>query len=66
MLARDEQLQEQLEQSEWDLVVVDEAHRMSARFTGRELVTTKRYQLGKRVGQAHPQPAADDRYPSLR
>ena len=34
MLARNEELQEQLAQSEWDLVVVDEAHRMSARVSG--------------------------------
>ena len=51
MLARNEELQAQLEQSEWDLVVVDEAHRMSARFTGRELTATKRYALGKLLGR---------------
>ncbi|MEM9456655.1 MAG: helicase-related protein [Myxococcota bacterium] len=31
----------------WDLVVVDEAHKMSAHFFGREIKHTKRYQLGQ-------------------
>ncbi len=51
MLARDEELQDQLDRSEWDLVVVDEAHRMSARWNGPELDTTKRYSLGQQLGR---------------
>lgn len=51
MLSRNEELQAQLEKSTWDLVVVDEAHRMSARFNGRVLDTTKRYNLGKALGK---------------
>jgi superfamily II DNA or RNA helicase len=50
-LARDEALQEKLEQSEWDLIVVDEAHKMSATFFGGEVRYTKRYQLGRRLGK---------------
>jgi superfamily II DNA or RNA helicase len=50
MLARNEELQDLLEKSEWDLVVVDEAHRMSARLAGREMETTKRYGLGRLLG----------------
>ncbi len=50
-LSRAEDLQEKLDQVEWDLVVVDEAHKMSASFWGNELKETKRYQLGKRVGR---------------
>ena len=50
MLSRNGHLQSQLEKSSWDLVVVDEAHRMSARFNGRVLDTTKRYNLGKTLG----------------
>ncbi|HEU5381380.1 MAG TPA: helicase-related protein, partial [Ktedonobacteraceae bacterium] len=50
-LARDPRLQELLGQSEWDLVVVDEAHKMSASFTGGEVKYTKRYQLGEALGR---------------
>ena len=37
--------------SDWDLVVVDEAHRMSAHYFGNELKKTKRYQLGELLGR---------------
>ncbi|MEU6429668.1 helicase-related protein [Microbispora sp. NPDC046973] len=50
-LSRSEELQEQLKQSDWDLVVVDEAHRMSASYFGDELKKTKRYQLGEVLGK---------------
>lgn len=46
-LARNEVLLDQLEQSEFDLVVVDEAHRMSATWFAGELKTSKRFQLGE-------------------
>ncbi len=36
-LARNEDLLAQLAESEWDLVVVDEAHRMSAHYFGGKL-----------------------------
>jgi len=50
-LARDDELQSRLEQApEWDLVVCDESHRMSAHYFGSEVKRTKRYQMGKRVG----------------
>lgn len=46
-LARNKQLMEQMSRTSWDLVVVDEAHRMSARFGARgEIVATKRFELG--------------------
>ena len=52
VLARNENLQKQLMMStEWDLVVCDEAHRMSARYYGSEVKYTKRYQLGQLLGQ---------------
>lgn len=51
MLSRDEDLQAKLERSDWDLIVVDEAHRMSAHYFGQELKTTKRYQLGLMLGK---------------
>jgi superfamily II DNA or RNA helicase len=50
-LSRGEDLLVQLEASDWDLVVVDEAHRMSAHYFGQELKTTKRYQLGLLLGR---------------
>jgi len=50
-LSRSEDLQEKLDQVEWDLVVVDEAHKMSAAYFGTKLNRTKRYQLGERVGR---------------
>uniref|UniRef100_UPI00397BFF30 hypothetical protein n=1 Tax=Salmonella sp. SAL4432 TaxID=3159887 RepID=UPI00397BFF30 len=47
MLARSEQLQEMLKASPtWDLVICDEAHRMSASFFSGEVKYTKRYLLG--------------------
>jgi SNF2 family DNA or RNA helicase len=45
--ARSEGIQERLRRSEWDLVVVDEAHKMSAHFWSGDLHETKRYKLGK-------------------
>ena len=50
MLSRNEELVDRLAQTEWDLIVVDEAHKMSAAFFGQEVKETKRYQLGKRLG----------------
>ena len=51
-LARDESTQEKLQAPEafWDLVVCDEAHKMSATFYGREVKYTKRYRLGQLLG----------------
>jgi superfamily II DNA or RNA helicase len=46
-LSRDEELQARLAQSDWDLIVVDEAHKMSASVFGGEIKYTKRYKLGQ-------------------
>ena len=46
-LSRNEDLQAKLQSTDWDLVVVDEAHKMSAAFFGGEVKETKRYKLGK-------------------
>src|SRR4030081_3837197 len=46
-LSRNETVRERLAQTEWDLIVVDEAHKMSASFFGNEVKYTKRYQLGE-------------------
>ncbi len=49
-LARNESLQADLAKSEWDLVVVDEAHRMGAHYFAGKLEKTKRFQLGEQLG----------------
>lgn len=46
-LARDERVQAMLRESEWDLVIVDEAHKMSAHVLGRKVSYTRRYHLGE-------------------
>lgn len=46
-LARNEKLQNKLKVSEWDLIVVDEAHKMSATVFGGEVKYTKRFLLGR-------------------
>jgi SNF2 family DNA or RNA helicase len=48
-LSRSDRLQALLDRTEWDLVVVDEAHKMSASFFGGEVKETKRFKLGKRL-----------------
>jgi superfamily II DNA or RNA helicase len=50
-LARNADLLKQLEESQWDLVVVDEAHRMGAHYFGGKLEKTKRFQLGELLGE---------------
>lgn len=48
-LSRSEELQAKLAVSDWDLVIVDEAHKMSARLYGDEVTRTLRFQLGELV-----------------
>jgi superfamily II DNA or RNA helicase len=43
----DESNLDRLKQVEWDLVVVDEAHKMSASFVGGDVKFTARYRLGQ-------------------
>lgn len=50
-LSRSEDIQEKLTSIDWDLVVVDEAHKMSAHFFGGELKETKRFKLGKLLSE---------------
>lgn len=46
-LSRNEALQEKLKVTDWDLIVVDEAHKMSATVWGGEIKYTRRFQLGR-------------------
>lgn len=46
-LARNEDLVAKLEVTDWDLVIVDEAHKMSAHQYGKDLRKTKRFELGE-------------------
>ena len=46
-LSRSEVLRPRLADTEWDLVVVDEAHRMAAHYFAGKLEKTKRFQLGE-------------------
>jgi superfamily II DNA or RNA helicase len=51
MVSRNEDLQARLHASrDWDLVVCDEAHKMSGTFFGGEVKLTKRYKLGQLLG----------------
>ena len=49
----DDSVLKQLQETSWDLVVVDEAHRMSAHFSswGGEVKETKRFALGKLLSE---------------
>jgi SNF2 family DNA or RNA helicase len=51
-LSRNEEMQAKLDdaQLDWDLIIVDEAHKMSAHFFGGEIKETKRHKLGKLLG----------------
>jgi len=49
-LARNEDLQDKLDRTQWDLVVVDEAHKMSATYYGSKINRTQRFRLGELLG----------------
>jgi SNF2 family DNA or RNA helicase len=49
-LSRSEEYQQLLAQTEWDLIVVDEAHKMSANYFGNKVNETGRFKLGKFLG----------------
>ena len=50
-LSRNEELLAKLEATDWDVIVCDEAHKMSASFFGGEVRRTKRHQLGELLGK---------------
>ncbi len=49
-LSRSEELQEKIRNSHWDLIVVDEAHKLSATWFGAKINETKRFKLGQLLG----------------
>lgn len=49
-ISRTEELHAKLTSSPWDLVVFDEAHKLSAHFSGKKLDRTKRYKLAEKLG----------------
>lgn len=52
MASRSDEMQALLDASpDFDLVIVDEAHRMSATYFGNEVKRTKRFLFGRKIGQ---------------
>ena len=49
-LSRNEDFQEKLRATEWDLIIVDEAHKLSANYFGNKVNKTKRFLLGELLG----------------
>jgi superfamily II DNA or RNA helicase len=50
-MSRNEELQEKLCRASWDLVVFDEAHKLSAHFYGNEIRRTKRFNFAEKIGK---------------
>ena len=50
-LSRDDAYQAKLKETNWDIIVCDEAHKMSASATGTKISTTARYRLGQLLGK---------------
>jgi SNF2 family DNA or RNA helicase len=50
-LARNEDFLDKLKTTEWDIIIVDEAHKMSANYFGDKLNKSLRYHLGELLGK---------------
>ena len=50
-IKHNEELQEKLCLASWDLVVFDEAHKLSAHFYGAEIKRTKRFNFAEKIGR---------------
>jgi superfamily II DNA or RNA helicase len=50
-LARNEDFLDKLKTTEWDIIIVDEAHKMSANYFGHKLNKSLRYHLGELLGK---------------
>lgn len=51
-LSRNEDVQAKLAAVDWDLVIVDESHKMSASYFGSEIKYTKRFKLGQLLSRS--------------
>ncbi len=49
-LSRNEEYIEKLNTTRWDLIIVDEAHKLSANYYGNKVNKTKRFKLGEILG----------------
>ncbi|EHQ53696.1 Type III restriction enzyme, res subunit family protein [Ectothiorhodospira sp. PHS-1] len=49
-LSRNKALQEKLATTKWDLIIVDEAHKLSANYYGNKVNKTERFKLGELLG----------------
>lgn len=49
-LSRNDEYKEKLQHTEWDLIIVDEAHKLSASYFGNKVNKTGRFQLGELLG----------------
>jgi superfamily II DNA or RNA helicase len=49
-LARNEAYRDKLSQTHWDLIVVDEAHKLAAHYFGTKIKKTQRFELGEQLG----------------
>ncbi|MFP4295797.1 MAG: helicase-related protein, partial [Halothiobacillaceae bacterium] len=49
-LSRNDEYQAKLKNTDWDLVIVDEAHKLSANYFGSKVNKTRRFQLGELLG----------------
>src|SRR6266545_7357890 len=50
-MSRNEEAQEKLCRAGWDLTVFDEAHKLSAHFSGNDIARTRRFDFAQKVGQ---------------
>ncbi|WP_200344895.1 SNF2-related protein [Halochromatium glycolicum] len=48
-LSRNTDFQDKLCNTEWDLIIVDEAHKLSATYSGNKVSETKRFKFGKQL-----------------
>ena len=59
-MARNEEFQEKLCLASWDLVVFDEAHKLSAHFFGKEVEEHEAFQFRGEIRPAHSASPTDD------